>query len=620
MIRHPREALLLTLVATLTTGGVVAWHAPSLPLWPLLACEAWALLWLGRLGLNQLMWRRLHHNETTFMRAHEIDRQDALLVGHGYRWTSKHTAMLRELTRAEGVLPAATDPRGGAPALHAIGAGDSQAVTVAWSDLPGHMGIQGATRVGKSELLRLMLAQVIRRSDGPVVLIDPKGGASLCTQAIAEAAHLGRRVAVMCPALPHLSAAFNPLSTCQSAVEVAARVRTLFPPTKEAFFTSNPVHTVQMVAQMQGATGQPWSLRHLYRDTMVQRHRLQLLVAYLGTLGMDVSGWSGGRLPQVGKIKQAVQQAGLEDPMVDEILSLCELAPETFTQTHSNLSLALSGLIDTDDAGRFDPAPDALTWDMVERDKMVLVVLTNSLLTREAGNKVGRLILQDLVGYAGERYLRHRAPDPVPITVLVDEFGEVLYPDLIQAVNKLGEAGVRFVMAWQSESDIADALGPEGAQSMLANVGSRVTLRLADHDSAEAASRAYGECQVMEMSDGTSMTTHGRDAKTTHAMRRQSPLKAPLVSPDWFKALPKGEGYALLQGAVYKVSVPLLEAPDETVVREAGYGDLLPRGRHGGAGAAGCPVPSGTAPAGDETSGQPDGVRVPSDGLDGWHP
>lgn len=264
----------------------------------------------------------------------------------------------------------------------------------------------------------------------------------------------------MCPALPHISDRLNPLSTCESAVEVAARVRTLFPQTRDPFFTSNPVHTLQMVAHMQWETGKPWSLRHLYRDTMVQRYRLQLLVAYLGTLGLDVSGWRGGRLPQVSKIKQVVQQADIEDPIVDEILSLCELSPETFTQTHSNLNLALSGLIDTDYADRLDPASDALTWETIEREKMVLVVLTSSLLTREAGNKVGRLVLQDLVGYAGQRYLCNRTADAVPITELIDEFGEVLYPDLIQGVNKLGEAGVRFVMAWQSESDLWTPLAP----------------------------------------------------------------------------------------------------------------------------------------------------------------
>lgn len=589
----------------------MARHSPVLPLWPLLLCVAWSLLWVGRLVFAQLMWRRVHRNKTTYIAAQDLERTGGLRFGQGYRWTPRHTATLRQLMRSEGALPIAADERGGTPALHAVGILDNRPLLMPWSELSGHTGIHGSTRVGKSELLRLILTQVIRKSAGPVVLIDPKGGANLCAQAIADARILGRRVAVICPALPHLSDGFNPLTTCQSAVEVAARVRTLFPQTKDQFFTSNPVHTLQMVAHMQHATGQPWSLRGLYRDTMVHRYRLHLLVAYLRALGLDVSGWGVGRLPPIGKIKQFVEQEEVQDPIVHEILSLCELSPETFTQTHSNLSLALSGLIDTDYADLFDPAPGALTWEAIEREKMVLIVLTSSLLTREAGNKVGRLILQDLVGYAGQRYIRHRTPHAAPITVLVDELGEVLYPDLIQAVNKLGEAGVRFVMAWQSESDISDVLGAEGAQSLLANVGSRLTLRLADHKSAEAASQAYGECEVLDITDGTSMTTHGSDSHTTQAMRRQTHTKTPLVSPDWFKALPKGEGYALRQGAVQKFSVPLLEAPDEMAVRDAGYGDLLACTRDERESRADTAVPGSLDPQRDCPGDHPDRVEAP---------
>ncbi|MDH3604632.1 MAG: type IV secretion system DNA-binding domain-containing protein, partial [Candidatus Tectomicrobia bacterium] len=577
MIQKPRRLLLLTLVSVATTVGVITQHSPVLRAWPMWVCAAWSLLWVGRFSFSRLLWRRMRQNKTTTIAAQDLERTSGLLVGQGYRWTPRHTANILQLIRSEGALPIATDDRGGTPALHAVGIMDSQPLTIPNSDLPSHTGIQGATGVGKSELLRLLLAQVIRQAEGPVILIDPKGGANLSSQAVAEATRLGRRVAVICPALPGISTGFNPLSTCESAVEVATRLRTLFPQSKDQFFTANPVHTLQMVAHMQRATGKDWSLRQLYRDTMIRRHRLQLLVAYLGHLKFDVSGWRGSAAPPViHKIQDFVQQADVEDPIVDEILSLSDLSLESFTQTHSNLSLALSGLIDTDFADLFDPTPDALTWETIEREKMVLIVLTSSLLTREAGNKVGRLILQDLVGYAGQRYIRNRAINPAPITVLIDELGEVVYPDLIQAVNKLGEAAVRFVMAWQSESDISDALGRDGAQSLLANVGSRLTLRLDDHHSAETASKAYGECEVLDITDGTSMTTHGSDTNTTNAMRRQTHRKAPLVSADWFKALPKGEGYALLQGAVHQFSVPLLEAPDETIVRDAGYGALLP--------------------------------------------
>lgn len=112
------------------------------------------------------------------------------------------------------------------------------------------------------------------------------------------------------------------------------------------------------------------------------------------------------------------------------------------------------------------------------------------------------------------------------------------------------------------------------------------------------------------------MTTHGRNANTTNAMSRQTPTNTPLVSPDWFKALPKGEGYALLQGAVYKFSVPLLEAPDETVVREAGYRDLLSGDPNDWAETADRMVPSMADTERECTRDPSDRIETPSAGLE----
>lgn len=576
MIIHPWRARISTAIAVATTVCIWVYHPPALSYLPFLGLLIWALSWMVRLMITETRWRHAHRGSTSLIASENAQHDKGLLIGSGYRWTSTHTSQIQIFTRTSEALPDADDARGGSPALQAVGELDAKHLRIPFSVLSGHTGIQGATRAGKSELLRLMVDQVIRHNDGPVVLIDPKGGAQLCVQAIAQATRMKRRVAVLCPALPHISTPFNPLSTCESAVEVANRVRTLFPGNtgQYEFFTNNPVYTVQMVAQMQKAVKHPWSLRHLYRDTMSGNARLRLLINYLGSKGHDVSGWSTGRVPPLAIVQTFVHKQGIEDPVVEEILNLCDLGTEDFTKTHRNLSHALSGLIDTDYADLFDPSDNSLSWEKIERENMVVIVLTSSLLTRTAGNKVGRLVVQDLVGFAGKRYLIRRSANPAKITVFIDEMGEVVYSDLVQAIAKLGEANVRFVMAWQSESDISKPLGRDDAESLLANIGTRITLRLNHHPSAESVSKSLGTCMIPDITDGTSMTTHGSDDQTTNAMRRQINRPANLVEPGWLKVLPKGEGFAQISGASFKFRAPLLEQPDERTVSDAGYSDL----------------------------------------------
>ncbi|MDH3598002.1 MAG: type IV secretion system DNA-binding domain-containing protein [Candidatus Tectomicrobia bacterium] len=579
MMTHPWRARMLSAIAAASTGMVLIYHPPGLSYTPFAVLIAWTLTCMARWIALELKWKHAHHNSTAIITSEQAQRAKELFVGRGYRWNRHHTFLIRELARTAGELPDAADERGGSPALQAAGLLDTKEFSIPYTYLSGHTGIQGATRAGKSELLRLMVDQVIRKNEGPVVLIDPKGGAHLCVQAIAAATAMDRPVAVLCPALPKLSTPFNPLSTCRSAVEIANRFRTLFPANsgQYEFFTTNPVFTVQMVAQMQKAINHPWSLREIYHAAMSEKARLKLLIDYIGSLGYSeaVSGWSTGRVPPLLTVQQFVSKRNIDDPIVEEILKLCELTTEEFTKTHRNLSLALSGLIDTDYSYLFDPTDDALSWDRIEKENRVVIVLTSSLLTRAAGNKVGRLVLQDLVGFAGKRYLVRRDANPVPITVFIDELGEVLYADFVQAIAKLGEAGVRFVMAWQSESDITKALGRDDGESLLANIGIRLTLRLNHHPSAEAVSKSLDYCQVPDITDGTSMTTHGAEDQATNAIRRQSYRQVPLVEPGWLKVLPNGQGFAKVRGATYKFDAPLLEQPDEISVHHAGYDKLL---------------------------------------------
>ena len=143
-----------------------------------------------------------------------------LFLGRGFLWTQKHTQRLRDTIRPEvqhyvrpGTMygwarrkemawestallstvarllrsrrwwnPLAPLPLlGGNPALHAVGIHEQDV----WMDLDervGHTLVLGTTRVGKTRLAELLIAQDIRRGD-VVIVFDPKGDAGLYTHA-----------------------------------------------------------------------------------------------------------------------------------------------------------------------------------------------------------------------------------------------------------------------------------------------------------------------------------------------------------------------------------------------------------------------------------------------------
>jgi len=81
-------------------------------------------------------------------------------------------------------------PVGGKPVLHAVEP-DEQDVWMDIGERVGHTLVLGTTRVGKTRLAEIFIAQDIRRGD-VVIVFDPKGDADLLRRVYAEAKRAGR--------------------------------------------------------------------------------------------------------------------------------------------------------------------------------------------------------------------------------------------------------------------------------------------------------------------------------------------------------------------------------------------------------------------------------------------
>lgn len=117
-------------------------------------------------------------------------------------------------------------PVGGTASIHAVGMWEGETdVLLDNGNRNGHTLVLGTTRVGKTRLLEIIVAQDIRRGD-VVIVIDPKGDADLVQRMYVEARNAGRLddLYIFHLGYPEVSDAYNPISSFMRITEVASRV------------------------------------------------------------------------------------------------------------------------------------------------------------------------------------------------------------------------------------------------------------------------------------------------------------------------------------------------------------------------------------------------------------
>lgn len=555
----------------------VAPPVPELQPWLSFVSLAWWAMRADRCWQNWRLWTRWHTLplwESTPEALVQQSSTDAFMLGKGFAWHPDNTRALLAWLDRYGLFPTTDDARGGTPALHAVGSGKESPVVLPASELGAHLAIQAATRGGKTELLRVLLSNAIRQTSGAIVVIDPKGGGDLVAHAMVEAHKAKRPFALISPLFPASSRPFDPLSTCSTPIEVKERVRSLMPQDTRSspFFTNHPLAYLQRAAAMMQRVGDRWTLPALREYTLLAESRRRIAARFLITLGASPT-LDTRPAPSLHQLQAAYDALPCEDSLAKDVMNDLVGRDHWIKETTSSLDAALSGIIDTEYTHLFTDQP-ALTWQEIDQQHMVVVVCTASLLLREAGNKIGRLLLQDLLGSLGRRYLLSSASRHDPITILVDETSDVFYDDLLQQVSKGGEAGARFIFAWQSQADPEDKLGRARARVLLDNLQTRIWLRIADSQTTQEVSEGLGTCTIVKMGDIRGLS-YGKNGTQANNNRRLDTDTAPLIAPEWFPKLPQGEGFARIRGALYKFRVPLLPKPDDEIVARMGYSQVI---------------------------------------------
>ena len=497
-------------------------------------------------------------------------RDAGIFLGRAFRWSPQHTQELESYVRDNASpLPTGADMRGGHPALHAVGMKQERPLVLPWSELVGHVLIGGTTRSGKTRLLEVILCEAIR-GPGSVIVIDPKGDAELLMRAASQARTLGRDFAFFSPAFPEQSATFNPFGTCENTTELAARVQALMPGggamAKDPFFTEYPLAIIERLGAAQHAIGETWTIEGLNAVATLLPPFQDLIARYLDEVVFDGEAAAtdlDGLIEEYGRL-----EAGRRDLLADALLDDYSKPRDHFQKVTANLTPAFRGVTGGRMAGLLSSEEPKLTWKGIVENETVVYFAMNSLMFGEVANRIGRVILQDLIGFLGRRYAYDDPGDMSPITILIDEFSNIAYPGFIDALNKGGGANAHFMLAMQSLADPEAAMGRDGTQRVLDNLNTRVWFRLSDDRTAKLATEGLGFANVSHAQVGYSLGFGGSGPHSASVGGGLQHVEKPLIRSEWLTAMPRGEALVRLKGENWKLRVPLLAPVAEDVLRE----------------------------------------------------
>lgn len=504
-----------------------------------------------------------------------------LWLGRGFHWTDI------ESSRMHSLLGRGIASQMGKDVLHKDGAywlhglSKEEDVYSDLSNLVGHTLIVGSTRVGKTRLFDLLIAQAIARGE-TVIIIDPKGDHGLADNARRVCQELGEpdRFIYFHPAHPDKSACIDPLRNWNRKTELASRIAALIPSETGADpFTAFGWKVLNDIVNGLIATGERPNLVQLRRyieggpDELVRRalrlHFKRYVDDWESRISSFIKQHRGNQLLAYISFYKEVVIHDAQHVDLDGLISTYEHNREHFHKMVASLIPILSML--TSDpltellSPDFEPGHDKLVTDMARaiRGGKVLYVGLDSLADGTVGSAIGSVLLADLTAVAGDHY-NYGVKTLKPVNLFIDEAAEVINQPTIQLMNKGGGALFRVTVATQTFADFAARLGDENkARQVLANTNNKIALRVLD-----AETQQYIADGIPKIKARTMMIRYGHSVDpSVHAeykaayQEQASEEEADLIPPAILSELPPLHYFARLSGGrTIKGRIPILQA------------------------------------------------------------
>ncbi len=568
-------------------------------------------LFLGR-GFR---WEAIHTQ-----RLHDaiLQAKDYLDPGWLYQWARRaerqweHVRGLRRLVRllAKDVAwnPVRPLPAfGGTPALHGVGMNQEHDVWMDLRERVGHMLVLGTTRVGKTRLAEILIAQDIRRG-AIVIVFDPKGDAGLLRRVYAEAKRSGRldQLSIFHLGFTDISARYNPIGSFTRITEVASRLTNPLPDAgNSAAFKQFAWRFGNGVARAVVALGRrpdlPTIQRYVtnieplfveYTEHWLERDGVQGWRAEVQTLEGRVANdknllftYKGRGYRAIALIQYMQAHAELYDAVADSLRGAITYDRQFFDKLVASLLPLLeklttgkiAGILAPDYGDTHDPRP-ILDWREVVRRGGIVYVGLDALVDPVVAAAVGNAMFSDLTSVAGELYkdgpehgLPHvptpgtngvKARAPVQLCLHADEFNELIGDEFIPMVNKAGGAGFEVTGYTQTVSDIEARLGNRAqAGQVLGNFNTLVMLRVKEEATAKILTSQLREVRLStlaEVSGANDSSDPGSPVDFTSRNEDRLDIeRVPTLSTADAMQLPKGQAFALVEGHLHKLRIPL---------------------------------------------------------------
>ena len=532
-----------------------------------------------------------------------------LYLGRGFVWTTKHTQRLRETQSPTGRKYVATKldvpsneatgvTSSGRPEIHGIELNE-QSVVMNRADRVGHTLVLGTTRVGKTRLAELLIAQDIQRNE-VVIVFDPKGDADLLCRMVAEARRSERidDMLVFHLGHPEYSCRYNAIGRFSRITEVATRIANQLPDSgNSAAFKEFAWRFVNII------TGALVALKHTPNFRLVRRYindiePLFVEYAHLYLHRNAPPGWSTlvrqrmhdlsargmpatlrGRDVEAVALMQYAESLDVYDPVFDGLISAYKYDRTYFDKIVSSVGPlmeklttgAVADLISPDE-NEEDPRP-ILDWLEAIKQRRIVYVGLDSLSDTTVASAIGNAMFADLVSVAG--YIYKFGVDGTSTTPRIalhaDEFNELIGEEFVPLLNKAGGAGFQVTAYTQTWSDVEAQIGSRAKAGQVAgNFNSLIMLRVRELATAKMLVDQLPRVSVVGKSTSSGAGDSSKvdseiDFETSHA-DSLSKSDAPLVGPTELFTLPRGQAFALLDGGrLWKLRFPLPDPEDQLV-------------------------------------------------------
>lgn len=488
-------------------------------------------------------------------------------------------------------------PVGGDPKIHGVELNE----TDVWMDLlerAGHTLVLGTTRVGKTRLAELFIAQDIRRGD-VVIVFDPKGDADLLKRMYTEAQRAGRENEFLMFHLgyPDISARYNPIGSFSRITEVATRIAGQLPSEgQSAAFREFVWRFVNVMSRALVSLGQRPDYQTIYQNAV---NLDGLAKQYFETwFSRDYPNWEKDFAslaetlkaevePMVKKTQRAAEaiylsayakHKGYKDPIADSLASMLANDRSYFEKLVSSLYPLLEKLTTGKTADLLSPnyldmndSRPIFDWMSVINKGGIVYVGLDSLSDFEVAGAVGNAMFADLTSIAGQIYKfgqgfgQSSGMSKRKICVHADEFNELIGDEFIPLLNKAGGAGYNVTVYTQTWSDVEAKIGsPAKAGQISGNLNTLFMLRVKNLETAEILTNQLPDVKTIEttLASGATDTNDPDDFAEFGSKNedRQTRESVPMLSPADLIQLPKGQCFALIEGGqLRKLRLPLFD-------------------------------------------------------------